>query len=289
MMKSAARILLGAYDCAVFYLGLAWFGVICLTWTLFAVVMHPLLPGDAGRRLGRWGIMRGFRMFLKTLALSGRFQFDLGELDSLRHEKSLIIASNHPSLWDAVLIASRLPDVVCVMKAEIIGNIFLGAGARLARYIRNTSVRQMITLAVADLRLGSHVLLFPEGTRTVRLPFNPLKGSIGVIAHRAGAPVQTVFIETDSPFLTKGWPVYRMPPLPATYRVRLGKRFNAPVSSTALMSDLEQYFTEQLTDPSPVQPAPPAQLVQLAPAPAVGSPDAAALATDEDTYLTTPA
>lgn len=279
-MKSSARTLLIAYDYVVFYLGLLWFGVICLTWTLFAVVMHPIMPRDAGRRLGRWGIMRGFRLFLKTLELSGRFQFDLTELDGLADEESLIIAPNHPSLWDAVLFASRLPNVACIMKAEIIGNIFLGAGARLARYIRNASLRQMITLAVADLQRGSHVLLFPEGTRTVRHPLNPLKGSIGVIAHRASVPVQTAFIETDSPFLTKGWPVYKMPSLPMIYRVRLGKRFEAPASSAALMSDLEKYFTEQLMDSRPVQPAQTVQLVQSAPAPVAASHDEALLADD---------
>lgn len=245
-MTSVARILLRAYEYAVFYLGLAWFGLLCLAWTAFAVVLHPLMPRDAGRRLGRFVIMMAFRLFLKMLSLSGRFRFDLRALDVLRDDKSLIIAPNHPSLWDAVLIVSRLPDVACIMKAEIIGNVFLGAGARLARYIRNASVRQMITLAIDDLAGGSRVLLFPEGTRTVTAPINPLKGSIGIIAHRAQASVQAVFIETDSPFLKKGWPVYKMPPLPMTYRVRLGKRFDPPTDSTAFVAELEQYFASEL-------------------------------------------
>ncbi|HCE11082.1 MAG TPA: 1-acyl-sn-glycerol-3-phosphate acyltransferase, partial [Oxalobacteraceae bacterium] len=161
-------------------------------------------------------------------------------------EKSLIIAPNHPSLWDVVLIVSRLPDVACIMKAEILGNIFLGGGARLAGYIRNESLRRMLILAIEDLRRGSQLLLFPEGTRTVRRPIGPLKGSIGVIACRAKVPVQTVLIETDSPFLTKGWPVYKMPRLPLTYRVRLGRRFDAPENSAAFMTELEQYFAKEL-------------------------------------------
>lgn len=250
-MKFCSRILLRIYEYAVFYLGLTWFGIICLSWTLIAVVLHPLMPYGIGLRVGRLGIMCVFRLFLKTLELSGRFTFDLRALDALRHEKSLIIAPNHPSLWDAVLVASRLPDIACVMKAEIIGNIFLGAGARLARYIRNQSVRQMIMLAISDLQRGSHLMLFPEGTRTVRRPIGPLKGSIGVIAHRANVPVQTVFIETDSPFLTKGWPVYKMPPLPMAYRIRLGRRFDPPVNNAAFMTELEQYFQQQLSDPQP--------------------------------------
>lgn len=269
MMKTCSRILLRIFEYAVFYLGLIWFGVICLCWTLIAVILHPLLPHNIGLKIGRLGIMGGFRLFLKTLELSGRFRFDLAELDALRDEQSLIIAPNHPSLWDAVLVASRLPDVACVMKAEIIGNIFLGAGARLARYIRNESLRQMIVLAVTDLQRGSHVLLFPEGTRTVHPPIGPLKGGIAVIAQRAGAPVQTVFIETDSPFLTKGWPVYKLPPLPMAYRVRLGKRFEAPASSAAFMTELEQYFLQEMK---------PARTAELAPGTAALPQQAAILA-----------
>ena len=46
-------------------------------------------------------------------------------------------------------------------------NIFLGGGARLARYIRNDVGRGMVRDAVADLRDGNQLVLFPEGTRTV--------------------------------------------------------------------------------------------------------------------------
>ncbi len=245
-MKACLRLLLRPYDYLAFYFGLLLFGAACLIWSIFAVPLYPLMPEQAGRRVGRFAIMSAFRLFLGVLTLSGRFRFDLKALDALREEKSLIIAPNHPSLWDAVMMVSRLPDTACIMKAEIIGNVFLGAGARLARYIRNESLRQMITLAVADLKRGSRILLFPEGTRTVRRPIGPLTGSIGVIASRAKAPVQSVFIETDSPFLTKGWPVYKMPPLPMTYRVRLGRRFEPPADSTAFVTELEQYFRQEL-------------------------------------------
>ncbi|HZW12970.1 MAG TPA: lysophospholipid acyltransferase family protein [Noviherbaspirillum sp.] len=274
------RLLLRGYDYAVFYVGLSWFGFLCLLWTMFAVVLHPLMPSDAGRRLGRFVIMAAFRMFLCSLSISGRFRFDLKELDALRDEHALIIAPNHPSLWDAVLVVSRLPDVACIMKAEIISNVFLGAGARLARYIRNASLRQMISLAVTDLKRGSRILLFPEGTRTVRKPLNPLTGSIGVIASRAKVPVQTVFIETESPFLTKGWPVYKMPPMPMSYRIRLGRRFDAPEDSGAFVAELEQYFRQELGEQAAGTPASaPAAASPASPSSAASSPAASSPAT----------
>ncbi|MEO8171010.1 MAG: lysophospholipid acyltransferase family protein [Oxalobacteraceae bacterium] len=255
-MKFCLRILLTAYEYLVFCVGLVWVGLLFLLWSLLALVLHPLLPAQSGCALGRLAIMAIFRLTLAGLTLSGRFHFDLRELDALRKDKSLIIVANHPSLWDVVLIASRLPDVACIMKAEILNNIFLGGGARLAHYISNASPRKMVVLAVQDLQRGSHLLLFPEGTRTVRHPIGPLRASVGVIAHRAKAPVQTVLIETDSPFLRKGWPLFKKPRLPVTFRVSLGKRFAQHENSAALMAELTRYFASQLAVPaSPAGPA----------------------------------
>lgn len=246
-MKLIVQGFLKGYDHAVFYLGLCLIGSMCLLWSLLAAVLYPILPDRLARTLGRAAIRTIFRIFLGSLTLSGRFRFELDALDALRGEKSLIIAPNHPSLWDVALIVSRLPDVACIMKAELIGNIFLGGGARLAGYIRNESLRRMIMSAVEDLHRGGTLLMFPEGTRTIQQPIGPLKGSIGLIASRAGATVQTVLIETDSPFLTKGWPIHKVPRLPLTYRVRLGRRFEPAVDSAAFMTELEQYFARELT------------------------------------------
>jgi 1-acyl-sn-glycerol-3-phosphate acyltransferase len=209
-------------------------------------VLRPLLPVCVGCNWGRMGIMMGFRICLGVLTWSGLFHFDLSELDALREEKSLIIAANHPSLWDVVMIVSRMPNVACIMKAELVNNIFLGGGARLAGYIRNKSLRCMIMQAMKELQDGSQLLLFPEGTRTAQYPLNPLKKSIGAIASRAKAPVQTVLIETNSAFLGKGWPLLKKPLLPISYRIRLGQRFAPPENSQAFMVELEQYFIHEL-------------------------------------------
>ena len=248
------RALLHLYDYLVLYLGLIWLGVVCLTWTPIALIVSPLLPLPWGRALGRYVIMAGFRLYLASLSLSRRCSFDLKALDALRNEPSLIIAPNHPCLLDAVMVISRLPNVACVLKAELMNNIFLGAGARLARYIRNDPVRGMVQLATQDFDSGSHLLLFPEGTRTTRAPVNPFKGSIGLIAHHAQVPVQTVLIETDSAYLSKGWTLFRKPPMPIHYRVRLGRRFDPPQHTHAFMAELEHYFAHELVQGSAFYP-----------------------------------
>ncbi len=231
----------------VAYVLLTLLGVICLLFSVWALLMYPLLPRRAGTAAGRFGIMAGFRAFSWALTLSGAYKLDLSAIDSLREGPPVILAPNHPSLIDALLILTRHPNIACVMKAELMGNIFLGAGSRLARYIPSDHPRQMIKDAVADLREGGVLLLFPEGTRTTREPLNPLKGSIGVIAKHAGVPVQVAIIETDSPYLGKGWPLFRRPNLPITYRVRLGRRFDPPTDVNSFMVALEREYTQQLS------------------------------------------
>ena len=235
-----------AYEYFGFYGLLVVFGVSCLLWSLPAAVLYPLLPRKLGARLGQFMIMAGFRYFIEVMKLTRIIRCDLGALDALRRETSIIIAPNHPSLLDAVLVISRLPQVACIMKSKIWDNLFLGGSARLAGYIRNDNPVNMIKLAVQEVRAGHQLLVFPEGTRTVQKPVNQFKGGFALIAKKAAAPVQTVFIETNSPFLGKGWPFFKKPAFPLVYRARLGRRFEVGDDVQAFMDKLERYYGEEL-------------------------------------------
>ena len=234
------------YEYTALYSSLLLFCLICLSWSLLTLPLYVLLPAAAARRFGRYGIMKGFSGYAHWLSLIGAYRLNLSAIDQLRTGPPVILAPNHPALIDALLILTRHPNMACVMKYELMANVLLGPGARLARYIRNNSTRQMVREAVDDLRAGGILLLFPEGTRTVRAPINPLKKSIAVIARRARVPVQTLLIETDSPFLSKGWPWRARPSLPVTYRVRLGRRFDPPQDVARFMRELEQYYRSEL-------------------------------------------
>src|ERR1700692_3689097 len=222
------RLLKIAYEYFALYSSLLLLAIICLTWSLFAIPLYFVLPPRLGTKVGRAGTTSGFRLYAWSLAVTRTYHLDIKAIDGLRGGPPVILAPNHPALIDALLILTRHPNLVCVMKSQLMRNVFLGSGSRLARYVRNDSSRQMVKESVAHLLEGGVLLLFPEGTRTTRAPINSLVGSVGLIAKHANVPVQTLVIETDSPFLSKGWPLFRRPELPITYRVRLGKRFDPP-------------------------------------------------------------
>ena len=225
---------------------LATLAVMILVWTVLALVLLPPLPRRWRRASARYTMMAGFRLFCRFLTLTGAYRLQLSCIDRLRAGPALILAPNHPSAFDAILLLTRHPDLACILKPELLGNLFLGAGARLAGFIRSDPPRRMVKDAVTELRRGSSVLLFPEGTRTRCSPINPLMGGVAVIARRAGAPIQVVLIETDSPYLGKGWPFFKVPRLPIEYRVRLGQRFEPPHDIAQCMERLEGEYRAQL-------------------------------------------
>jgi 1-acyl-sn-glycerol-3-phosphate acyltransferase len=244
--RTMPRLLKAAYEYFALYTSLALLGLICLGWSVFALPLYYVLPRELGTKVGRRGIRYGFRIYAWSLSITRSYRLDLSALDALRGGPSMILAPNHPALIDALLILTRHPNVVCVMKAELISNVFLGAGSRLARYVPNESPRQLVKESVAHLQRGCLLLLFPEGTRTTRLPINSFVGSVGLIAKHAAVPVQTLIIETDSPFLSKGWPLFRRPDLPIVYKVRLGRRFEPPQDAVTFTAALEQYYRREL-------------------------------------------
>lgn len=227
---------------------LALLAVIILVWTALALVLLSPLPRRWRRAGARYTMMGGFRLFSQALTLTGAYRLDLTAIDGLRGGPPVILAPNHPTSIDAILLLTRHPDLACVLKPALLNNVFLGAGARLAGFIRSDPPLRMIKEAVTELRRGAVVLLFPEGTRTTRQPVNALTGSVAVIARHAQAPIQVALIETDSPYLGKGWPFFQAPSLPIRYRVRLGSRLEASPDPARCLAALEREYAEQLAD-----------------------------------------
>ena len=227
---------------------LFWLGVLSLGWNLVALVLRFVLRDAPARRIGRAGIAYGYRFFWACARASGLMRLEAESLDVLREERDgILIAANHPSLLDALMIVARLPRSACIMKGALVRNPFLGAGANLAGYVPNDSARTMVRTAVETLQDGAQLVAFPEGTRSPAPGrIHPFSRSIALIAQRARVPIQAVVIETDSPYLGKGWPLWKLPPLPIVFRARLGERFAPGTDAEELSARLEAHFRKEL-------------------------------------------
>jgi 1-acyl-sn-glycerol-3-phosphate acyltransferase len=238
--------LIAAYRPLVFYGLLAMFALSCLVLGCLAVLLLPLLPRRTGQSVGQYLIMAGFRYYVALMRATGIITCDLTALDALRDRGPLIIAPNHPTLLDVILVISRLPQVVCTAKAKLLNNPLLGASARLAGYIRNDAPIHLIREGVRQLRAGRQLLIFPEGTRSnVDGGIAPFKGGFAVIAQQAGVPIQVVFIDSNSRFLGKGWSLLRMPDFPLTYRIRLGPSLTVAGERQDFVAALRQSYCRE--------------------------------------------
>ncbi len=242
-----SKVLRSLYQWPAFYLVLLLLGCVQACWAVCAFVIRHAVDEERGQRIGRRVISRVFRHYFRLTGWMRLLKVDATALDAIDPHESMIIAPNHPSVLDALLLISRLENLNCIMKASVLDNLLLGAGARLAGYIRNDGPKRMLRLSIADLRQGGQLIIFPEGTRTTAAPVNEFKCGFAAMARIAGVPVQTVVIETDSPYLSKGWSVLRKPPhLPITMSVRLGRRFDVEQRVHQCVDGLHAYFVDEL-------------------------------------------
>lgn len=229
------------FQIVLFYLMLCWLGSMLLLGNIAAL---PLLlaPRPLRQPLVQWTISAICRCFLAGAQASGLMRLDLRALDRLNGRERMLLVPNHPSMIDAFLVLSRIPRAVCLMKASISSNLFLGAGAYLAGYVSNRYPEQMFRAAIRAVQQGSVLMIFPEGTRTTRQPVNDIGGSVALIAQKAEAPLQTIIITTNSPYLSKGWKIWRPPAFPLIYRAVPGEEFKAQGRRDETAQRLQQYF-----------------------------------------------
>ncbi|MES2711434.1 MAG: lysophospholipid acyltransferase family protein [Pseudomonadota bacterium] len=243
--EARARPLRHAWDTFSFFLVLTILAICFSVWSLVGTVLTPLLPRRFGQRLGQGAIRTFFSFFLWVMRATGIARVDLSAVDRLRDTRGVVFAANHLALLDILLLGSCLPRTICIIKAKLWNNPLLGGG-RLAGYLRTDEPLRLIRNAAAALREGSNLLIFPEGTRQPAGALGPFRPGFALIAKHARAPVQVLFIESNSPYLRKGWPLWRRPEFPLLYRVTLGPRLPVQGRAEDFARDLRAVFVNHL-------------------------------------------
>eukprot|EP00903_Cladosiphon_okamuranus_P004137 g4135.t1 len=181
---------------------------------------------ESHMRLGQRVLSSSLGRFVCVLELVGVLRvYDRDLVEKCDIQGPMIIACNHPALWDAPIVLRRFPQLSGIMKSEVLANPFLSIGARFAGFLPNSPRLKMVKMALARLKGGGRLLLFPEGTRTREENglLNPFRPGLALLAERSGVPVLPVFISSNSRYLQKGWPIWKMPELPISVTVRVGE------------------------------------------------------------------
>lgn len=116
-------------------------------------------------------------------------------LEKVRDGRPFVIAPNHISMLDPVLIAIIVMDwrrLIVIAKQELFKNPLFGwflrcmGAVAIDRGKGDTSTLDKVT---EQCKNGKGLLIFPEGTRTKTGKLGPLKGGTFLIAGQAGADV----------------------------------------------------------------------------------------------------
>ena len=194
-----------------------------------------------------------FRLFIHYMRLVGILDWEYKNLDRLHRPGQLILA-NHPTLLDVVFLVALVPGANCLVKAELLRNPAMRGFVSMTGFIFNDSGEQLVELAAAQLRGGTSLIIFPEGTRTrqgQRLQFQRGAAHIALQADVAPTPV---LIRCNPATLSKQHEWYDIPD--RRFRMNISVHDELPIddlvgepSSVAarqLSRRLENYFSGEL-------------------------------------------
>lgn len=168
--------------------------------------MKPILERLAGEK-GYWWY--GFCQFLSITFFLLFFRLRVFDREKVPLRGPVLLASNHQSFFDPVVVSLGLSRQTCIMAREGLFRIpVLNALIRSLNAFpirRGEFDREAIRNALEVLQRGEVLLVFPEGTRTRDGSLNPAKAGIGFLARKAGAPVVPVVIHGA----WRAWPAHR--------------------------------------------------------------------------------
>jgi 1-acyl-sn-glycerol-3-phosphate acyltransferase len=182
-----------------------WIGIVAAT-ALFGI---PAIPAAFLPPRGDWFLLfaRGWaRAILWFSGISVR----LLHLERLAGGRSFVVAANHESFADILVILARLPlQARFLAKRSVFRVPILGWSIRAAGFVpvdRGDRARSLATVeaALARLEKGRSLVVFPEETRTRTGELLPFKKGAALLALRSGLPILPVGIAGTGRILPRG-------------------------------------------------------------------------------------
>jgi 1-acyl-sn-glycerol-3-phosphate acyltransferase len=180
-----------------------------------ALVVIPLVrlgagSGDRSDARAQYAMHLTFRFFVGMLVVTRVMRLHCHGAEKLR-EPGLLVVANHPTLIDALILMSFMPQADCVVKAGHRDNFWLKRAVAGAGYIPNRNGPQLVDECANRLRRGRSVLIFPEGTRSPKDDLGHFARGAAHIAMRSGCDLLPVTLRCDPATLHHGLSWWEVP------------------------------------------------------------------------------
>ncbi len=226
MLRRIATAIVRAEKLARVTFGFGSYGLIAVTLGFVVLPLQRLAgrlrPGGehpelrAQRTIHR--ATRGWAAFVRALRLI-RVR-EIGT-EALRRRPHLVVA-NHPSLIDSPLLTTCMPQADFVVSAEWTRNPFLRHTIAAAGYLRAETGSALVREAVARLRAGRSVVIYPEGSRTPPEGLRAFQRGVAHIALRAGCDVLPVVLRVEPRWMTRGHAFRNVPDVAPEWEIEVG-------------------------------------------------------------------
>ncbi len=168
-------------------------------------IPYTLLIGDITRlyRAAMWVTNAGVR--------AAGIKIEIGGFENIPAGRSCIFMSNHVSNLDPPVTVPLLPGRSSVLlKKELMNIPILGRAMRMAKFVgvergsRRDAAQASVTAAVDALRSGLHILVYPEGTRSLDGRLSTFKKGPFFLAQETKAPIIPVVVSGTQTMMRKG-------------------------------------------------------------------------------------
>ncbi len=140
-------------------------------------------------------------VFLIKIFLHLIFRIQVHGAENFPMDGAVIVALNHKSNWDGPIAAVMFPRPLCFMAKKVLFKIpVVSTVLKRAHAIpvnRNGFDIAAIKAAMAALRAGKGIGIFPEGTRVFTKERPQAKSGAVMMAEKTGAPIVPVGIRGD--------------------------------------------------------------------------------------------
>ena len=133
---------------------------------IFPIILL-VYKSEKQRKIFANSIHISWRFFVWLMCFLRLIKINCPNYKQLKSLRGTVVIANHPSLIDVVILVSRIPNSICVVKESLFRNLFVRKVIG-KTYLSNTmKPDEFITNGTDILSKGYNIVIFPEGTRTV--------------------------------------------------------------------------------------------------------------------------
>jgi 1-acyl-sn-glycerol-3-phosphate acyltransferase len=197
-----------------------------------------------------------FRFYVWEMKVLRIFTLETHGLEQLKQRKGAFVVANHPTLLDVVILISLIPQADCVVRGNLLRNPFMRFPILAANYVTNDSGVGLIDSALASVKAGNTLIIFPAGTRTPRTGKAPLQRGAANVAVRGPLDLTPITIDCQPPMLGKGEPWYKVAERRSHFNIKvhddvpvkpyLVGATSEPLAARRLTSWLETFFEQEV-------------------------------------------